>query len=735
MQERMEFMNEAAPVVSLREYGDILRRRRAIILQTFVIVLVAGVLITLFQTPTYRAVARLLVEPPQLVIGQNSSDPLAQLFGLTRQYTVLTQVELLQSSKIRKKVIEKINGDLPTIEVKALEGTSIIEVMVEGDNPDKASTVANALLEAYQTDVDDTESGKINEALEFARKQAIKASERLSDAQAKLREFKSKHNLPELQRSRDLQISDVNSKRQEYEKTQNLLLANRTRRIEVEQALRTKVATSKTEIPTSDADPLVQDYEKQIASIEVQIASIKDRPGTDLDVLKSYAIQLAEMKKRLVNARKSFKERTARVNPEWEGYEKQLLDLAIEASALSALAAKQASDLVQAKQRLDQFPSWETRHDELRNIIASAGAEESYYATRSKDLELKLRTKPTSVSIIDQATPPNYPIRPKKAQNILFSALLGLFLGFCLALAQELFDDRINSPEEAERVLRLPNLGQVPLIEEEGLRLIRDISTFSPHMEAYRSLRTNINFAAVGSAMRSIVVTSSIPAEGKSTTVANLAMALALDGKRVIIVDADLRRPSQHKLFKIDASPGLTDVLVGTHDIEEVIRATGVDNVQIIPAGSPPPNPAELLGSASMVHLIARLEAMADVVLFDSPPTIIVADAVVLSSRANGVLLVIGFGDTKKANTKKAQELLMRANANLLGTVLNRIDSPNAGYYYGKYYVPTTFEFTPANRSVDSIGTSTTSTSADDATALSTGRENLSRMPKEDDHA
>jgi capsular exopolysaccharide synthesis family protein len=208
-------------------------------------------------------------------------------------------------------------------------------------------------------------------------------------------------------------------------------------------------------------------------------------------------------------------------------------------------------------------------------------------------------------------------------------------------------------------------------------------------MESYRTLRTNINFAAVGSDLKAIVVTSSVPAEGKSTTCANLAMAMALDGKRVVIVDADLRRPAQHKLFKTSSSPGLTDILVGTHSIDDVMQPTKVEGVSIIPAGSPPPNPAELLGSAAMGHFLANIEAIADIVLFDSPPTLAVADGVVLASRCDGVLLVVGFGETKKANTRQAKEILTRANVHVLGTVMNRMVGASSAYYYGKYYVPT----------------------------------------------
>jgi capsular exopolysaccharide synthesis family protein len=256
------------------------------------------------------------------------------------------------------------------------------------------------------------------------------------------------------------------------------------------------------------------------------------------------------------------------------------------------------------------------------------------------------------------------------------------------------------------------------MIEEEGLRMIRDISTFSPLMESYRSLRTNINFAAVGSSLRTMIVTSSVPAEGKSTTVANLAMAMAMEGKRVIIVDADLRRPSQHKLFKADSSPGLTDILLETHRVEQVLRPTNVEGVRILPAGTPPPNPAELLGSAAMMSLIENLKEMADIVLFDSPPALAVADSVVLSSRVDGVLLVIAFGETKKANTRRALEQLGRANAHVLGTVLNRMEGPSSGYYYGKYYVPATIDSSTkrAPASVESAA------STSGAAALPSGR-------------
>ena len=178
------------------------------------------------------------------------------------------------------------------------------------------------------------------------------------------------------------------------------------------------------------------------------------------------------------------------------------------------------------RSRLNKVPDFTSRIADLKQIQTNAAGRIDYFSTKMQDIELRKNAKVESSRVIEDAIVPGNPVRPNKPQNIMFAGLLGVFLGLCLALLQELLDDRINSPEEAERVLRLPNLGHVPLVEEEGLRLIRDISTFSPLMESYRSLRTNINFAAVGTTLRSIVVTSSVPAEGKSTTAANLAMAM-----------------------------------------------------------------------------------------------------------------------------------------------------------------------------------------------------------------
>jgi capsular exopolysaccharide family len=697
MQDQIETFNESTPTVSLREYGDILRRRRAIILQTFVIVLVIGVLYTLFTAPTYQTKARLLVEPQGsgLTIS-NGTNPLDELFRLRQQYSLGTQIELLQAPELRKKVAERTGASsMPRMTIEGLEGTTIISITSEGEDPESVAAAPNVLMEAYIEKITKDRGGQVGKAIEFAESKAKNANERMRRAEAELQSFKQKNNVAELVENRRAAISAADQAKAQYSSLLAAIAGVKTRMArsqeEIDRLVRSGKATV-SDVVSSAGDPRVQALETQINGVEAQLVGLKEELRESNPKMVALRKQLHRLYDDLANARKSFFSRTERKNPMVTKLQDSLIDQEVELSVLNQqLAAAQAA-VQAAQERLIKFPSFEIRLSQLERERDVAKTDYENYRSRLADLYLKQQTEPKLASILDRAQVPTSPIRPKKAQNIIFAGLLGLFLGLGLALLMELIDDRMNSAEEAERVLRLPTLGTIPLIEEEGLRLIRDISTFSPLMESYRTLRTNINFAAVGNTVKSLLVTSSVPAEGKSTTCANLAMAMAMDGRRVIIVDGDLRRPSQHHLFKINSSPGLTDILVGTHTIEEVMQPTSVEGVRIIPAGSPPPNPAELLGSDAMGAFLAAVEQMADVVLLDSPPTLAVADAAVLSSRTDGVLLVISYGETKKSNTKQAREMLGRANALVLGTVLNRQDAPGGGYYYGygKYYVPAT---------------------------------------------
>jgi non-specific protein-tyrosine kinase len=208
----------------------------------------------------------------------------------------------------------------------------------------------------------------------------------------------------------------------------------------------------------------------------------------------------------------------------------------------------------------------------------------------------------------------------------------------------------------------------------------------SPTAEAYRTLRTNIEFSSLDQSLHTLLVTSPAPSEGKSTTLANLAVAMAQAEKKTILVDADLRRPSLHTIFKASNDAGLTTMFVDGRAMEEPpLQEVGVPNLWLLPSGPLPPNPAELLGSKRMDDALAALKARADIVLFDAPPVIAVTDAVVLGTRVDGVLLVIGAGQTKREHARRAKELLDKVKVRVIGVALNNVslDSALGGYYSG----------------------------------------------------
>ncbi|HWR09192.1 CpsD/CapB family tyrosine-protein kinase [Sporomusa sp.] len=207
----------------------------------------------------------------------------------------------------------------------------------------------------------------------------------------------------------------------------------------------------------------------------------------------------------------------------------------------------------------------------------------------------------------------------------------------------------------------------------------------SPIAEAYRTMRTNIQFAKIDGDMRVIMFTSAGPGEGKSTTTANTAVAMAQSGKKVIIVDCDLRKPVQHKIFS-KKNRGITNILVEDCSVAELIQNTDIDNLQVLTSGPIPPNPSELLGSAKMREIIECLKELADIIIIDAPPTVAVTDACVLAPSVDGILLVLAAGQIRPEMAQKAKELLLKANAHILGVILNRVEIEEEHAYYYYYY-------------------------------------------------
>lgn len=294
-----------------------------------------------------------------------------------------------------------------------------------------------------------------------------------------------------------------------------------------------------------------------------------------------------------------------------------------------------------------------------------------------------------NIVVAEPAAVPEVPVRPRTLTNTLLAAVIGALLAIGAAFLIEYLDDTVKTADDVNRVTGLSTLGAIARLKEtNGTRqLIAWLKTKAPESEAYRTLRTNIQFSSVDKPVKTLLVTSSSPGEGKSTTAANLAVVLAQTGQKVIVVDTDLRRPVLHKVFGAPNNTGLTTALLGDPaQVGAHLQPTEIENLSVLTSGPIPPNPSELLGSHRMKALVEALSGLADIVIFDSPPVLAVTDAAVLARQIDGVLLVADAGSTKEHALATATAELDKTGGNVLGVALNRLDARRGYNYYYYYY-------------------------------------------------
>jgi capsular exopolysaccharide synthesis family protein len=329
--------------------------------------------------------------------------------------------------------------------------------------------------------------------------------------------------------------------------------------------------------------------------------------------------------------------------------------------------------------------------------IANAVGQELARAAGDLTPERRDGTQAVKATTVAAAQVPEEASFPDIPKNLGIALMLGLLLGIGVAVLRHVLDTKIRNENDVRILTDSPILGGLAYDKEVLSHpvILRDEPLAAPS-EAVRRLRTNLQFIDVANRPKSIVISSSIPGEGKSTIAINLAVSLADTGTRVILVDADLRRPSIAEYVGIEGRVGLTTVLIGRAEVEDLIQPLGTTGLDLLPAGQIPPNPSELLGSTAMAGLLEQLSASYDIVLLDGPPLLPVTDAVVLSKLAGGALVVVGADRTHRPQLQQSLELLETAGAHVFGIVMNKIARHEAGAYtYGSGYPSSAQETTP----------------------------------------
>ena len=582
--------------------------------------------------------------------------------------------------------------------------TDMVELKVEAFSPFEAALIANTWMEAYiNMDIRDSRA-EVTDIVRFLEDKQREMEQKLTASENALKNYKQKHGVAELTAETE-QIIEMSAEFETmYQEAVTQLEANE-RRLAV---LKSKLNESqKASLSSSLSSPVILELQKQQAKLIASKASYEqqlkstDYYSPDDPTLKKYEQRLAGLQEQIrEEMNKMVSSGAASLNPLGvsEGLVGSILEIEAENSSLKAKTQELSKIVNRYDRELNSLPEKHLRLAQLQREMEVNN--NIYLMLREKYEENRIAEvgQIGSVRPIDRAKPPEEPIKPKKKMNLILGFLVGIGLGIGITFIREYLDTTVKTIEDLEQ-MSFTVLGSIPFISSHAVgkngkgkngeitriesRLITHFAPKSPVSEAYRSLRTNIQFAKADEKVKTALVTSSVPGEGKSTTVANLAITFAQMGAKTLLIDADLRRPVLHGIFGCSRNEGLTNVLVGRSTLEEAIHQIRIEGLSLLVSGTLPPNPSELLNSKMMTKLIDKTEPLYDIILFDTPPVIAVTDAAVLSTKVAGVVLVVKSGETDRNVITRSHMLLDKVNANLLGVLVNGV---NVNMMYGSYY-------------------------------------------------
>jgi capsular exopolysaccharide synthesis family protein len=708
----------------LHDYLRILRKHRWMIL-TVVCVMVAVVTIVSYRmSPVYQSSTRLEIngEMPDMATLQS-------LFALmpTDQEFLETQARILQSDDLAMQCVRSLRlHERPEFAVRAasvpagtpftpaeesrlierfksklavqlVRSSRLMEIKFESTDPRLAADAVNRLADLY-----------IENNFRKKYDSTIQAQEWMAGQLRELREKMEKSHQALVAYERDKQIFAVtegqNATMQKLGDLNKELTIAEAERMSRESQVQLVKSRKLDELPAVAGNTFIGDMQRRLAELREQAAELRTTYGPNYPKVQKLDEQIAEVRAQMDKEKQSV---ASRIESEYQAALKreQLLRDAVERQKLEA--NKMNAQLVEYAVLKREYDTNQQLYEGLLQRLKEAG--------------LSAGLRANNIHPVDRGRVPLSPVRPRKTLNIALSLVVGIVLGAVLAIFNEYLDNSVKVPEEIESLVNLPALGVIPsaasinghhksyglygsrvaksaLAATDGASLVNhELTTLTqPHSvvsEAYRALRTSILLSTSKHPPQTILVTSGQPREGKTTTALNLAVTLAQRGDRVVLIDSDLRRPRVHRAFKLNNDVGLSSYLAGVLSIDDLPRPVShIPKLFVISSGPTPPNPAELLSSETMEALFRELRRQFDFIVLDSPPTITVADSMILAAHADGVVLVVHGGVTTRESLRQTHKMLGSVSARMLGVVLNNVDVRSADYqyyytyYYGDYY-------------------------------------------------
>lgn len=716
-----------AKETNLYEIVDLLWRRKTLIAVCLLGVLVPIAVATFTMHPVYEA--------QTTIIFEQSLEPIPAFDfseNVTRKAYIVNQIEEIKSRTLSEEVARRLDtalarqllyenmlsspvggqmdfvaGRIKTnISVEPVRESDVLLIKYQGPGSRVSAEVANLVAAVL---VDRNASVKREQATStrrFIEDQLPAVEANLTRAEEALKAFKTQNQVVTLSSEASEILTRITAVDVDYNKAVTDLQTLQRRLEAIYEQLRSQGGDT---VGAFTSGSLADGLRKSLVDLQMEATQLSVKGyAPDHPQMVRLNSQIASTKEKLNQELQAITSgRSVTPMPQMANLMAQIPPLQIELASTQAREQALKRILEQYEASMGRLPHKELQLARLER--AKEVGENLYKLLLEKSEESKITEagKVGNLRVIDPALPPAAPIKPRKALNLAIGLIVGLTLGLVLAFFLESLDNSVKTPEELEHNFGLPVLGLIPAIQsQEGGRkrrrngmdeverisstLVTRYTPRSPISEAYRAMRTNIQFSRIDNPLKTVVITSSAPSEGKSTTVANLAITTALMGVKTLLVDADLRRPVVHSLFGLEREPGMINVLAEKLPLEKVVRQSGIESLDILTCGAIPPNPSELLNTQRMRELIATLSSKYDLVLFDSPPVLTVTDTCVLGSRVEGVVLVVNSHSTDRRALNRAKILLSNVKANILGAVLNRIEiSTLVGsydYYYYHYY-------------------------------------------------
>ncbi|HHO50005.1 MAG TPA: polysaccharide biosynthesis tyrosine autokinase [Deltaproteobacteria bacterium] len=689
--------SEAGARINIGDLWAIVQMQQRVVLGCTALVLLLALIYSLVATRYYRSVAVLhLSTMAGQEIRTDRVVDLDQYHRWNRQIFVQTQLEIIRSRKMRSKILEayealglddglKLDEEglrelANMLDIKVRQGTELIDVAITSPDPEMSARLANLVVNTYRDNNLSVLTESAEDAKDWLQTQLLEKETEIAEASRLLREFQRANDMADAE-------EDVTSLSATMDSLNEAKGQANTERVLHETTVWTHEALLKAgdyeQLAKNMNTPLIVSLTQDFARATTEQARVAAIYGEKMPQRRTADAELARIESEL----KAEVERT----------------LAAEKARLRVLRNKEASlskEIAGGKEQL--LVVQERKEEYAKKLLALERARDFYrrLSQRKDELDLQSKTQLNNVRVVQEAWPIYQPVEPRIPINLLLGLLGGAVLGLSIGLLREYLDDTISSPLEVKTFLKVPFLGMIPKIEriddETDLALYTHVNPRSTIAETIRGTRTVLELSSANGVLRRMLVTSAVSAEGKTSTVVRLGVAFANLDRKVLMIDADLRRPRIHKIFGHEREPGFTTVLSGAVSLDEAIHETAVPNLWYLSSGRGGEHPNELLASPRVPELLDTIGERFDLILIDSPPSVMLSDARILSRYVDGVVVLAREHATSRVLIRDAIVGLEQVGAKVFGVIVNAVDFGKRrtsykyyygyGYRYDKYY-------------------------------------------------